>query len=181
MLHGFLSSFNQSPKVSPMSSIPTQTLEQTPAEKVVKFLDKKGKLELWAGTIAAKGLAFGQKQQELNQSAEDAYTRRQLWGEKPGQQSGDDMGGHTILGDIIVPSPSQPQQPQQSQSSGLGKVLAGAALGASLLGVPGAGIAGYLFSQIQSQKPAAVTTSPATQNEGETVDLGLKKIEDLEL
>ena len=161
-----------------MNTIHTQTSEQTPAEKVVKFLDKKGKLELWAGTIAAKSLAFGQKQQELNQSAEDAYTRRQLWGEKPGQHSGDDMGGHTILGDIIVPS-QQPQQPPQ-QGNGLGKILAGAALGASLLGVPGAGIAGYLLSQM-NQKPAVTPASPADPVETETVDLGLKKIEDLEL
>ena len=85
--------------------------------------------------------------------------------------------GHTILGDY---HPPQVVVAGGQQGSGIGKVLAGAALGASLLGVPGAGIAGYLFSQMQSQKPATVTTSPAT-NEGETVDLGLKKIEDLEL
>lgn len=164
-----------------MSSSPIQNLEQTPAEKVVKFLDKKGKLELWAGTIAAKGLAFGQRQQELNQSAEDAYTRRTIWGEKAEQQkSGEDMGGHTILGDIIVPSQPQ-QQPQQPQGSGLGKVLAGAALGASLLGVPGAGVAGYLLSQMNQQKAAEAAPVIPSPSPDETVDLGLKKIEDLEL
>lgn len=176
-----------------MSSSPIQNLEQTqaaamptaqtPFQKGVRFLEQKGKLELWAGTIAARGLAFGQKQQELNQSAEDAYTRRTIWGEKAEQQkSGEDMGGHTILGDIIVPSQPQ-QQPQQPQGSGLGKVLAGAALGASLLGMP-AGVAGYLLSQMNQQKavqPAPVVLPTPSAGEGETVDLGLKKIEDLEL
>lgn len=87
------------------------------------------------------------------------------------------MGGHTILGDIIVPSSQQ--QPSQ-QGNGIGKVLAGAALGASLLGIPGAGIAGYLFNQLQNQKPAEAVRSVSSKD-GETVDLGLKKIEDLEL
>jgi hypothetical protein len=160
-----------------MTSIRTPSSELSPTEKVVRFLDKKGKLELWAGTIAAKGLAFGQQQQELNQSAEDAYTRRQLWGESATNQKADDMGGHTILGDIIVPS--QPQQQQVPQGSGIGKVLAGAALGASLLGIPGAGVAGYLLNQLQ-QRPQQQTIQQPQQT-GETVDLGLKKIEDLEL
>jgi hypothetical protein len=48
-----------------------------------------------------------------------------------------------------------------------------------LLGVPGAGVAGYLLSQINQQK--AETPAATTPAESETVDLGLKKIEDLEL
>lgn len=166
--------------VNLMTSTPIQNSE-TPLQKGIKFLEKKGKLELLAGTIAAKGLAFGQRQQELNQSAEDAFTRRQLWGETSEKRSGEDMSGHTILGDIIVPQ-SQPQS--QPQSNAIGKVLAGAALGASLLGVPGAGVAGYLLSQMNRQKesPAVVAPVPApVASDSETVDLGLKKIEDLEL
>lgn len=118
--------------------------------------------------------ALQQTQQETqkNREAESRWARQQLWKSNECQPSqGEDMG-HTFLGDVLMP-----QQPQQPQGSGLGKVLAGAALGASLLGIPGAGIAGYVFSQM-NQKPT-VTTSPI--NENETVDLGLKKIEDLEL
>lgn len=68
----------------------------------------------------------------------------------------------------------------QPQSSGLGKAVAGAVIGASLLGIPGAGVAGYLVSQMNQQKtePASV---PSVINDGETVELGLKKLEDLEL
>ena len=78
-------------------------------------------------------------------------------------------------GDVHVSNQSPASD--QPQPSGLGKVLAGAALGASLLGVPGAGIAGYLFSQMQKPQPAV--SQPAS--DGETVDLGLKKFEELEL
>jgi hypothetical protein len=84
-------------------------------------------------------------------------------------------------GDVHVSQPGQASQPQQPQSSGLGKVLAGAALGASLLGVPGAGVAGYLLSQINQRKPVEAAPVVPPSSPAETVDLGLKKIEDLEL
>lgn len=155
-----------------MSTTHIPSSEQSPSQKAVDFLNKKGKLELWAGTIAAKGLAFGQKQQELNQSAEDAYTRRTLWGEKQDQKTGDEMGGHTILGDIIVPS----QPPQQPQQSGLGKLAAAAVVGASLIGIPGAGVAGYLLSKVG--QPAAVE-KPEPASKDQTLDLGLLRLEDL--
>lgn len=81
-------------------------------------------------------------------------------------------------GDVHV-SHQSPQQQPTPQGSGIGKVLAGAALGASLLGIPGAGIAGYLLNQLQQRPQQQTTQQP--QPTGETVDLGLKKIEDLEL
>lgn len=88
--------------------------------------------------------------------------------------------GHTILGDyhppqVIVAGGQQPQ------SSGLGKVLLGAAIGASFFGVPGAGVAGYLLSQMNQQRPVEAAPIMTPKDSGETVDLGLKKIEDLEL
>ena len=82
--------------------------------------------------------------------------------------------GHTILGDY---HPPQVVVAGGQQSSGIGKVLAGAALGASLLGIPGAGVAGYFLSQMNQQK----SEQAVPNNDSETVDLGLKKIEDLEL
>jgi hypothetical protein len=133
------------------------------------------KLETLSGLLAYRSANHHQKEREKNIEAENKRVRKELWTDEC-ERSGEDMG-HTILGDY---HPPQVVVAGGQQGSGIGKVLAGAALGASLLGVPGAGIAGYLFSQMQSQKPATVTTSPAT-NEGETVDLGLKKIEDLEL
>lgn len=75
-------------------------------------------------------------------------------------------------GDVHVVSP----QPMKPQDSGVGKVLAGAALGAALLGIPGAGALGYLWSQMQSKpEPQVITPTDDT-----TVGLGLRKFEELE-
>jgi hypothetical protein len=150
------------------------------ADRVESYWQKMGRLKLWSGVLGMRALEQTQQETQKNREAESRWARRNLWQEgcQPGQASqgqGDEMG-HTFLGDVLMPQ----QQPPQQQGSGIGKVLAGAALGASLLGVPGAGIAGYLLSQMNQQKETP-STSPAVVNDGETVDLGLKKIEDLEL
>jgi hypothetical protein len=59
-----------------------------------------------------------------------------------------------------------PVVPQQG--NGISKLMAGAALAAGLIGIPGAGIAGYLLSKL-GDKPAV--TKPTEDN---TVDLGLR-------
>jgi len=144
---------------------------KTPTDRVVSFLDKKGKLELATGMVGLRGLLFSQKQQEKQQSAEDSFVRRKLWGESPETKEAEDVGGHTILGDIV-------QQPPVivtgQQSSGLGQLVGAALLGASLLGIPGAGVAAYLYGK--SQQPAAQNT---TIEKIEDVGLGLLKFEDL--
>lgn len=77
-------------------------------------------------------------------------------------------------GDVHVVTP-QPVQPQQ-QSSGIGSLIGAGILGASLLGIPGAGVAAYLYgkSQIQPQKP----DTTVIENR-EDLGLGLLKLEDL--
>lgn len=151
------------------------TPQKTPADRVVSFLDKKGKLELMTGLIGLRGLAFGQKQQEKQQASEDAFVRRTLWGETAEtKEAEDDVGGHTILGDIV-------QQPPviiagQQQSSGLGSLIGAALVGASLVGIPGAGIASYLYAKSQAE-PATPDTTVIEQRED--LGLGLLKLEDL--
>jgi len=149
------------------------TPQKTPADRVVSFLDKKGKLELMTGLIGLRGLAFGQKQQEKQQASEDAFVRRTLWGETAEtKEAEDDVGGHTILGDIV----QQPPVIVTGQSSGLGQLLGAALAGASLLGIPGAGVAAYLYGKAQSE-PAKPTVEVIEQRED--LGLGLLKLEDL--
>ena len=151
------------------------TRSKTPTDRVVSFLDKKGRLELATGLIGLKGLSFGQRQQEKQQTAEDAFVRRTLWGETKDTKQAeteDDVSGHTILGDNIVHQP--PVIVTGQQSSGLGQLVGAAVLGASLLGIPGAGVAAYLYGK--SQQPAATNT---TIEKIEDVGLGLLKFEDL--
>ena len=128
--------------------------------------------------MGIRALQHHQTETEKNIEAEGRAVRRKLWESKEPDQgqaeAGDDMRGGIILGDNVV-HPPQVVVAGGQQSSGIGKVLAGAALGASLLGIPGAGVAGYFLSQMNQQKTAV------PDNDGETVDLGLKKIEDLEL
>lgn len=71
---------------------------------------------------------------------------------------------------IIMQSPPAPER----ESNGLGKVLAGAAIAAAAMGIPGAGIAGYLISKAMD-KPASTTIN----NVEDKTSIGLKHIEDL--
>ena len=145
---------------------------KTPTDRVVSFLDKKGKLELATGMVGLRGLLFGQKQQEKQQSAEDSFVRRKLWGECPETKEAEDVGGHTILGDIV----QQPPVIVTGQSSGLGTLIGAALVGASLVGIPGAGIASYLYAKSQAE-PARPDTTIIERSED--LGLGLLKLEDL--
>jgi hypothetical protein len=166
MLPVFLALSNPSQTVCLMSSI--QPTTESPIQKVVNYLNRKGKLELWSGVMANQMIQDHRNEQRKNQAAESAFVRQQVWGEKPGQSIEDDMGT-TILGDVTNPTPivinSQPQQ-----SGGALKTLAILAAGAL---IPGAGIGGYLASQWLNQKTVAKET------EDESLDLGLLKFEDL--
>ena len=82
------------------------------------------------------------------------------------------MGGHTILGDVV-------QQPPvivtgQQQSTGLGTLLGAALVGASLIGIPGAGVAAYLYGVSQQKQPDTQVIERS-----ENLGLGLLQIEDL--
>lgn len=157
-----------------MSSIqPTTESDRSPMQKVVNYLNRKGKLELWSGVLANQMIQDHQAEQKKNQAAESAFVRRQVWGEKQEPQEGEDVNSQTILGDVTHPTPIIING---QQSSGLGKVLAGAAIGASLLGIPAAGAGFYAASQLL--KP---TTTETKAPEDQTLDLGLLRFEDLEL
>ena len=83
-------------------------------------------------------------------------TRRQLWGEEKGAE-GDEMPGHTYLGDVTTPAPIVVAS--GGSGNNLGPLLA-AALG--MLG-PLGGVAGYFINQAMSQKPQATILNPPAQ------------------
>lgn len=155
-----------------MSSIqPATESSQSPIQKVVNYLNRKGKLELWSGVLANRMIQDHQEEQKKNQSAESAFVRRQLWGESAESQQAEDMANQTILGDVTHPTPIVIAG--QQSGSGLGKVLAGLAIGTL---IPAAGVGGYLVNQLLTPKPESQAVEPV---ESETVNLGLLRLEDL--
>lgn len=142
------------------------------------------KLETLTGLLGIRALTHHQSETEKNQRAENAAVRKRVWGSDggtSGSESGDDMAGSTILGDVTHPAPVIIAGGQQ-QSSGLAKTLAGLAIGAL---IPTAGVGGFLASQIvdrvpglQPQQPSSTTVIQNTPEQTERVDVGLGKIED---
>lgn len=137
----------------------------------MKSAVSRWKLEALTGLLGVKALQAHQAESQKNMQAENQRIRKDLWGYKEPQE-GEDVNSQTILGDVTHPTPIIING---QQSSGLGKVLAGAALGAALLGIPAAGAGFYAASQLIS-KPTTETTAP----EDQTLDLGLLRFEDLE-
>lgn len=111
--------------------------------------------------------------------AESEFYRSKFGGNGVGKnaktQDGDGMG-NTVLGDVTYPTPIVVNQQPAQQSGSLSKVLAGAAIAASVLGIPGAGIIGYLLSQQQSPPPVVQSANPNTDT---SVNIGLGHIGDL--
>jgi len=137
-------------------------------DQVRKSALSRWKLETLTGLMGIKALQSHQAETEKNVQAENQRIRKDLWGYQEPQE-GEDVNSQTILGDVTHPTPIIING---QQSSGALKTLAIIAAGAL---IPGAGIAGYLASQLL--KP---TTTETTAPEDQTLDLGLLRFEDLE-
>lgn len=154
----------------------SETLNPSILEKAKKSALNRWKIETLTGLLGFQALKHHQSEQQKNVEAENQRVRKYLW-EYNEPEQGDDMAGSTtILGDNIVnPTPVITHQ----QSSGLGKVVAAAAITAGILGVPLAGIGGYLLNEHLNKKEQVVPVAPAHQQDKEDVDLGLLKLSDL--
>ena len=137
-------------------------------DQVRKSALSRWKLETLTGLMGIKALQSHQAETEKNVQAENQRIRKDLWGYQEPKE-GEDVNSQTILGDVTHPTPIIING---QQSSGALKTLAIIAAGAL---IPGAGIAGYLASQLL--KP---TTTETTAPEDQTLDLGLLRFEDLE-
>lgn len=158
-----------------MSSIQQADTSQERKAMVAQYLERLGKLKLWSGVLGNKSLQHHIDEQQKNNAAESAFTRRKLWGDDGATTGGEDMGS-TILGDVTHPTPIIINGGQQPQGSGL-KTLAALALGALL---PGAGIGGYLLSQAIGKGSQTVIQPVAPNPTTDTsLDIGLLKFEDL--
>ncbi len=135
----------------------------TLTDRVTKYWDRMGKLNLWAGTMANQSLQDHVNEQRKNQAAEGAFVRRALWkSDETGMQDASDMGD-TILGDVTHPTPVIVAG-QQNGGSFL-KAAAAVLLGAA---VPSSFVAGWLLKEA----PEAVEAVD------ESVSLGLGKLEE---
>lgn len=152
----------------------TETTDQTNQETLRKHLDRQGRLGQWMSLEAFGWLMGSQERQSANEEAENKWYRKQMAGDAMADQGGDaateteDMRV-TILGDITNNQPQQPQaqQPVQSKSSMLPVATA------FLAGmIPAAGLAGYMLSQDEPERPAAASLVD------ESVSIGLGRIED---
>lgn len=141
------------------------------ADRVGKYWEKMGRLKLWSGVLGMQALQASQQETQKNREAESRYARRKAWGET-GEEASEDMG-HVYLGDIQQPSPPVIVA---GQSSGLGQLIGAALVGASMLGIPGAGVAAYLYGKAQNE-PAKPSVEVIEQRED--LGLGLLKLEDL--
>lgn len=151
-----------------MSSV-TSSEPQQILNKVMTAGLNRWKIETLTGLLGFRSLQHHQSESEKNLEAENKRVRQQLWGDESSEEM--TQQGHTILGDY-----NPPQVIVTGQSSGtLGKVLAGAALSAGILGIPAAGIIGYGVSQWAAQK----TEQKPVETEDTSLDIGLGRFEDL--
>lgn len=147
----------------------TTSFETSPiVDQVRKSALSRWKLETLTGLMGIKALQSHQAETEKNVQAENQRIRKDLWGYQEPKE-GEDVNSQTILGDVTHPTPIIING---QQSSGALKTLAILAAGAL---IPGAGIGGYLASQML--KP---TTTETIAPEDQTLDLGLLRFEDLE-
>lgn len=105
--------------------------------------------------------------------------RRRLGRESEEEANARKAGGARMDEEMKINSPTYPapiimQQPPQTQPSGVGKVIAGAAIAAAVMGIPGAAIGGYLLSKA-FDKPDVTTIN----NVEDQTSIGLKRLKDI--
>ena len=136
------------------------------------FLNGRGKIQQLAELTAVEAMRATAEETRKNQEAESKAVRKQLWGSDE-TESEDDMAT-TILGDVTYAA-SPASVSQTTPQSSTAPLLAGMALGASLLGLPAAGLAGYMLAQSDNTPEPTVES---VEFDDESVSIGLGRIED---
>jgi hypothetical protein len=153
-----------------MASVETSTAD------VMTSMDTMGSLDKLQTANMARLMGDNQRVlDQVNRRAE-AFSRwetKKVLGEEMPKSEADEM---QISIDSPITTTHHHQAPQQS--SGLGKVLAGAAIAAGLLGIPAAGVIGYGVSQWAAKTDSKPIGNPNAQ-EDTSLDIGLGRFEDL--
>lgn len=140
--------------------------------ETAQALDTLGPLDKLVTADYARLMSDNQRVLTLAAKRAEAFARYEAkqMGEKitPGE---DDM-------QISIDSPvttTHHHLPPTPPSGGIGKALAGAAIATALLGIPGAGLAGYFASKLLTTAP--ITAPKPTTDE--SLDIGLGRFSDL--
>lgn len=88
-----------------------------------------GRLKLWSGVLGIRSLEQAASEQSRNREAESAYVRRAVWGDNGKPTEGGDVND-TVLGDMTT------THIHHAPPSSLGKMLLGAGLIATGIGIP---------------------------------------------
>jgi hypothetical protein len=112
----------------------SSTLPPDVQEKVTKYWEKMGNLNLLMGTLTAQDHKRSLDDAIKNREAESAAVRERVWGVggSGGEMSEEEMGDQIVLGDIRTEN--RYITPEPSKTSSIGKTLAAAGLAAAGLG-----------------------------------------------
>lgn len=114
-----------------MSSAASSKTSSIPREIVARHWSLMSRLKLWAGTVAMQSLQRAAVDSSLNQEAESSAVRRSVWGSKEMTAQGAGDVNDTVLGDMTTVHNHHQAAPSQ-----LGKILLGAGLLATGIGIP---------------------------------------------
>lgn len=100
----------------------------TLVDLVASHWQKLSRLKVWAGTLAMQSLQRAAVDNAKNQEAESAHVRRSVWDAADATEGGD--VNDTVLGDMTT------THIHHAPPSSLGKILLGAGLLATGIGIP---------------------------------------------
>jgi len=104
-------------------------MQQENIAKTVTYWEKLGKLNILTGITAAQQLRWEAKQQQKNREAEEAYTRKTVWGQDSNNE--DEMGDNIYLGDVQIDNKELQKSNTFKNITSLGLAVAGIGVGVS--------------------------------------------------
>lgn len=139
----------------------------TLAGLVASHWQKMSRLKVWAGALAMQSLQRAAVDNAKNQEAESAHVRRSVWGDANAAEGGD--VNDTVLGDMTT------THIHHAAPSSLGKMLLGAGLLATGIGIPAGAwmiASGAKESIVKPSDPPDVSVPVEKPSERPAVSIG---------